>query len=324
VKVVVPPPAAPDPVVRALVPVANDNVPVQALDAVPAADDGENPYDCRGIGHGAGPAEPVAEAIAELVEVVRPEGTTELASSPPLVDALAAVLTLDTRTLSAFERVVAQNAAISVRLRVGGDADGARELAARVIAKVAMDKATLATIGAEVGPTLERWIGPRAEWTDRKGVACGDGRLLFHDKVYRGSRTFRPMRVGDTRVLVSQLVAIDTEGQPRVTPYVGQIEIRRGLEPRAPVCVVEIGGDGLRRSAPGGLQRVDEAKELHATAFVHPLDNGHLACTTACHHGSGIGDFADVSADDARPLRANRRTAALKLAGQKLATWLSE
>jgi hypothetical protein len=120
---------------------------------------------------------------------------------------------------------------------------------------------------------------------------------------------------------MSQLVALDTEGHPHVTPVVGQIELRRGLGPGAAACIIEISAEALRDGDAGGL-RPAELDELVQTPFVRHAGEAHLRCV-GCHQGQGLGDFADVPADERALLRANRRSAALSTLAQALGPALS-
>jgi hypothetical protein len=246
---------------------------------------------------------------ADLVAAAHPEDPGSLEETAALSSALARAEATDPTTVSTLDRIVVQNTALGVAMRLG-DAATTAPAAKRVVQRFALPAAELDAMGTAPWPALDLWIGPREGWVDRKGETCGDGRLLMHDRVFQGTRTFRPLRIGGRRALVSQLVAIDTDGLPHVTPAVGQIELRRGLGPGAAACVIEISPDALREGDAGGLRPM-EIDELASTKFVHRMDQGHVGCI-GCHGGGGIGDFADVPADEADLLRRNRRTAALQ------------
>lgn len=66
----------------------------------------------------------------------------------------------------------------------------------------------------------------------------------------------------------------------------------------------------VRDGDAGGL-RPAELAELVRTPFVRRRSEGHLACV-GCHTGGGLGDFADVPANERDLLRSNRRTAAFQ------------
>jgi hypothetical protein len=267
------------------------------------------PYDCRGIR----PAKlrfprPSDAVTADIVAAVHPENPGALTPSPALSSTLARAEALDPAAVSTFDRIVIQNTALAAALRLGdGGADV--QAALRVVRRFALPAAELEEMGAAPWTSLDLWIGPRDAWVDRKGESCGDGRLLMHDNVFSGTRAFRPMRVGGRRALVSQLVAIDTEGHPHVTPAVGQIELRRGLSSGSAACVIEIDAEALRDGDAGGLRPL-AFDELVQTKFVHRAGEAHVGCI-GCHTGQGIGDFDDVPAAEADLLRSNRRTAAL-------------
>jgi hypothetical protein len=255
----------------------------------------------------------------DLVAAAHPEDPGSLAESAALSSALARAEAMDPATVSTLDRIVIQNTALGAAIRLG-DGAGAAPVAKRVVERFALPAAELDALGTAPWPALDLWIGPREAWVDRKGETCGDGRLLLHDRVFRGARTFRPLRVGGRRALVSQLVAIDTEGRPHVTPVVGQIELRRGLGPGAAACVIEIAPEALREGDAGGLRPM-ELDELASTTFVHRVGEGQVGCI-GCHGGGGIGDFADVPAAEADLLRQNRRAAALERLAQTAAPLL--
>jgi hypothetical protein len=223
--------------------------------------------------------------------------------------------------MAPFERILLQNTALSAALRL--PADIPLTMAARAeVRRLALSAEALDALGDGPSRALERWLGPASALTDRKGAACGDGRLLLHDRYFNGTRAFRPVRVGGALVLYSQLVALDQEGRPHVTPVIGQMEIRRGVGPGAPVCIVEIAPDALATGAPGGLRAVD-LDDLVTTPFVRRHGEGGLGCV-ACHNGHGIGDFADVPSADAASLSSNRRAALLGLATERAAFFKDE
>jgi hypothetical protein len=268
------------------------------------------PYDCRGIR----PAKfrfprPSDAVTTDLVAAVHPENPGALTPSRALSATLARAEALDPAAVSTFDRIVIQNTALGAALRLrDGGADV--QAAVRVVRRFALPAAELEEMGTAPWTSLELWIGPRDTWIDRKGESCGDGRLLMHDNVFSGTRAFRPMRIGGRRALVSQLVAIDTEGNRHVTPAVGQIELRRGLRPGSAACVIEIDAAALREGDAGGLRPL-AFDELVETKFVHRAGEAHLGCIS-CHTGQGVGDFDDVPAAEADLLRSNRRAAALQ------------
>lgn len=280
------------------------------------------PYDCRDFGPTRAPAAlPVPAAIAELVRAVDPASSNALVPTEHTARALDTAASLDPAELRPFERVVLQNTALSVVLRASSDDVGAVPLAKAIVQRFALDARTLEDLGAELDPAADRWIGPRVGWADRKGDACGDGRLLRHDRTYGGARAFRPIRSGDTRAIVAQLVAVDTSGAAHVTPFVGEVEVLRGAGESRTMCVAELDADGLLHGAPGGLRRV-KREDVPQTKFVRASASGHFTCN-ACHTASdsGVGDFYDVSAAEASTLGTNRRREVAELLGRTISSW---
>ncbi|MFO0617007.1 MAG: hypothetical protein U0414_30710 [Polyangiaceae bacterium] len=284
--------------------------------SLPIGDGSAVAYDCRGVHPRRAPRAPaVSASTAELVRRVDPASSEWLSSTPELSAALTALRSTRPEELSPFERVVVQNTALSViaRMSEGEDVAAAREL----VARFALPAATLEALGSEPESAAELFLGPRITWTDRKGAQCGEGRLLRHDRMYRGVRSFRPLRIGDTRALVAQLVALDTDGEAHVTPVVGEIELLRGASPALSACIVELSPDGLELGAPGGLRRVTQ-EHAPRTRFVKTTTPGFMSCAT-CHGGSGVGDFADVAPAEALTLGVNRRAASADLVQTELA-----
>lgn len=280
------------------------------------------PYDCRDFGPTRAPAaRPVPSAIEELVRVVDPASSDGLVPTEAIAAALDAAAALDPAALLPFERVVLQNTALSVVLRASSDDVGALPRARGIVQAFALDAEALDALGAEIDPVADRWIGPRLGWKDRKGDACGDGRLLRHDRTYGGARAFRPLRSGDTRALVAQLVAIDTQGVAHVTPFVGEIEVLRGEGDARTTCVAELDADGLRDGAPGGLRRV-QRDEVPRTKFIKANASGNFSCSTCHTNGGGVGDFEDVSVEEGATLGTNRRRAAAALLGRAVSGWI--
>jgi hypothetical protein len=280
-----------------------------AAEPLPTAASSETIYDCRGVRGATRWAPSTTAATARFVGVVEPDTHNGITETPELVTAMSEAARQDPASLSTFERVLVQSTALSVAVRAG-DSPLASDAWA-VVHRFASSPAVLDALGSTIDEAAVDWIGSRSSWHDRKGEQCGDGRLLLHDRLFAGARAFRPLRAGDTRALVAQLVAFDTAGQAHVTPFVGQIELRRGPEP-ASVCIVHLDEHALAGGAPGGLRRA-RVGELTQTQFVRHASEGVLACHQ-CHGGQGIGDFADISDSEAFSLLRNRRTAVRALA----------
>ena len=282
--------------------------PDDALFAAPLAGEIGLPYDCRGVRPGPGWASPTTHATARLVAVVDPDSPERVEETPELLEALSDASNQDPTALTIFERVVVQSTALSLALRAH---DELAERAWSVVERFAATPQELEALGSVADVSVEGWLGPRRSWHDRKGEQCGDGRLLLHDRFFAGARAFRPIRTGAWRALVAQLVAIDTQGGAHVTPFVGQIELRRGLDPEAPVCIVHLDEEALRGGAPGGLRRA-QLDRLAPTRLVQHASPGAIACMN-CHGGHGIGDFDDVPEEEAASLRMNRQSALVEL-----------
>ena len=171
------------------------------------------------------------------------------------------------------------------------------------IRAVAPTTAELATLGDGAHPAITAVLGTNV--TERATRGCVDG-TLQHVSAFGGLLAFRPLRAGTTRALVAQLVAIDRDGAPHVTPLVDEIELRLGDDTAAsPACVVAAGDDGVLRTVAHA--------DLHEQRFVSVRGEG-VGCND-CHAGTRTRGY-DVPADSVPAYDRARAGQVERLAGR--------
>jgi len=175
-----------------------------------------------------------------------------------------------------------------------------------LVRAIAPDAGELASLGDGAHPRVASILG--TEITERATKNCDTGRLR-HVDAFGGLLAFRPLRAGETRALAAQLVAIDTDGQPHITPLVDAIELRFGKDDRAsPACVVEAGDDGV-------LRPVAQADLPDDGMFV--ARRGHGVGCDKCHPGGARG--RDIAASEVLEIDRARTGQVERLAN---ALWL--
>ena len=133
------------------------------------------------------------------------------------------------------------------------------------------------------------------------------------------TRSFRPVRTTERRAIFSQLVALDTELAPHVTPIVGRIEFRNGFEHDASACAVKL--DAKRLHCKSSLKPV-QAMGLQPNMFLRFEAAGRVNCLE-CHgadsgqkDGSFFGDLDPLGPGDVEAHLAQRATALAKQVGK--------
>ncbi len=208
----------------------------------------------------------------------------------------AAAVPLD--ELSARDRILIQAVALGA-----ARGDDRRAMTAKNLARrVALDASSLGELGSDPRSELEPWIGSAEGWLERRGPSCGP--LGAHDGAYGGALAFRTIRSGDLRVLFAQVVALDRELVPHVTPVVGLVELRTGMRADSPACVLEASAGGLAALA---------FEELPASPFIRLEANQKVGCS-GCHTGNGPYDLADLGREAGGAFRVERRLALLERA----------
>ena len=283
-------------------------------------------YDCSGLPFEVATAtcDDAPTTLSSLVEAsendpfVRAEGPDE----PDWAlwrDAVRAAASLDPSSLDVQERVVAQNAVlrIGVRSMGGRESDARNDIArdcARLVARLALPAAALVELGDAPTPEVERWLGPRDRWLDKRPFT----RPLMHDGVFMYSMAFRPLQAGHVRAMMGQLVAIDTDGLAHVTPVVGKIELRRGRAHAAPACVLVRDPRLARCGVPAGLRAVLSLDHLPKNTFFARVGPGRVGCES-CHGGSSPFNLSLYDAGDADSQMRDQRASFLASANDRAA-----
>lgn len=277
-------------------------------------------YDCGSLPAGGAElaTDPLLASLAHLVEKPEPWLAASVLAYAESIDPES--LDLETRLLAQnllfrYAKVAASSQVWSSKLRETIPMKGARvpaPRAARLVLKFAPDASVFDAIGTEPDPTVESWLGPREGWTERSTSFCSDGNLLLHDQILDGLVAFRPVRSGETRALLGQIIAFDSDGRAHVTPIVERVEMRRSLAVDAPACVAH-----LDLASAGSPRIVADVEALHPDTFVF-RDGEGVGCA-GCHSRNDVfraTDVPDVTA--AQALLDARRGRVEKLATDRL------
>jgi len=180
----------------------------------------------------------------------------------------------------------------------------ARARVVALIKRVAPTADELAQLGSGAKPAVTAVLGPRELIIDRATQTCGTGNSI-HVSAFGGLLAFRPLRVGAMRALVAQLVAIDRDGKPHVTPLVDAIEMRLGNAVSSPACVVEAGDDGVLRVA--------HYNELSDRPPFVIRQRGGVGCIN-CHSSENAMHARDIAGDELERVDALRDAQVAELA----------
>jgi hypothetical protein len=255
------------------------------------------PYSCDALAPPA-VAPVAAHPVTAALLAASPVGQLGQPLSAEVDVALADAALVSLEALSTRDRILIQ--AVALRAAKG---DGKRAHTAAALARrVALDAGTLRALGSDPRRELEPWIGSAESWVERRGPSCGP--LGAHDGAYGGELAFRTIRSGSLRVLFAQVVALDSELAPHVTPVIGLIELRTGMHADSPACVLEAGAERLDMLA---------FDSLHASPFIRVEKDGKVGCT-GCHTGAGPYDLADLGREEGGAFRMERRLALLERA----------
>jgi hypothetical protein len=268
-----------------------------------AVDPASVPYDCAFIAITPSECEPTEPFVAELdrlgAAMVEPgEGDPSAEECARAERALDRALAVDPSALTAVERIVAQSGALRVfGPRTCPPERAIAKKAAAVVARLALPAQTLDALGAEPMPDADEWLGPRAAWIDRRAEVP-----LLHETMEFFTQAFRPIR-GRAAGVVSQLVAIDSDWRPHITPIVGRIEARRDLDPSAPACVGKL--DAARLACASGRIVPVPEERLPRNSFVRRVAPGRVDCMR-CHGSPDThANLSDLD-DGGEHLRARR------------------
>jgi hypothetical protein len=266
---------------------------------------------------------PPALAVTALIEAaeIGPPVTGhrgfQAADWQAIRDRLAIARAIAPGSLATGERIAAQNSALVVALLACRQAGAPKDICQQALAlvdRLALPGATLAQLGEEPDPLLAGWLGPPSRWIPKRAQAP-----LQHERLVHGARAFQPVRIGERRAIFTQLVAIDQTGAPHLTPFIGDVELRRDRRLQAPACVLVL--DPAPLHCHLGLTRVANAAELsrRRVGFATGESGGRANCNS-CHGNRATGPFnlEDLPASERAEHLARRRRALLDLVRSEL------
>jgi hypothetical protein len=134
------------------------------------------------------------------------------------------------------------------------------------------------------------------------------------------------MIVDDMLVNLGQLVAVDTEWMPHITPFVGSLEIRRPIHSaQTKLCAASLDIGWVRCGAPAGIRPFMEENESAAATepFMFRTDGSRRECA-GCHLGGGETKAEEVSPAAAQKDVAARRAALLRDVAERIQVLLRE
>jgi hypothetical protein len=302
----------------------------------PAIPSAEHPFygalDCSGLAPPP-PAScpPRSDAFADLVRAANGFSmasgicavTSELMTEASVQEAIGAVDraaadTWSTRSLS--ERVIGQNAALRLaicstfrdqQVAVRELVPDLRRRAAKLVRQLAPTRHELDALGTSPSPEITRWIGKPETWKDQRPP---HGFIGFHERGYGLTKAIRTMLVGTTLVNMGQLVAVDDEWKPHITPIVGSMEVRRPLDsPQATLCAASLDIDWLSCGAPAGLRPFGEgAARMDPRANVVFRTDRMVAHCRVCHTRLGTPQGVPLPPGTEQAALATRREVFLK------------
>jgi hypothetical protein len=225
--------------------------------------------------------------------------------------------TRDWSTDSIAERVAGQNSALRIALCFDGeDAADLRHEALRLVHQMALPRKDLVALGGEPEMGIRAWLGDPSRWQDLRSR----NKIPFHEQGYGRTKAIRAMIVDDMLVNLGQLVAVDTEWQPHVTPFVGSLEIRRPIHSaRSVLCAASMDVGWLRCGAPAGLRPFTQENESASTSdpFMFRTDSSRRECG-GCHLGGGEPKAEETSSEAAQKDLAGRRAALLREVAEQI------
>lgn len=314
-------PALPESVPNAIPSTSALPSPEEIAEPLPPANPFSGGLDCKGLG----PTPPAScpAPTGPLPDLVRAGngffmggggrcGFTNLLRGDRLASAMQALRAASAHGWNAepiVERVVGQNAALRLLLCAEGEATAAlRQEALKLVHQLALPGSELDALGSEPVSEVRSWLGDPAAWQDLQSR----NQVPVHEGGYGRTKSVRAMIVGDWLVNLGQLVAIDAEWKPHVTPFVGSLEVRRPYRAeQVTVCAASLDVGWLRCGAPAGLRTfAPETESLDPLAPVmFRTDQGRTPCR-GCHLDSGKPKSIEVPLEEGR-LHAQAQRASL-------------
>ncbi|HKQ69599.1 MAG TPA: hypothetical protein VJT73_09680 [Polyangiaceae bacterium] len=205
-----------------------------------------------------------------------------------LIATVRALGELDPKTLPITRRIIAANALLRVGLCGPVETDAAQGVslaraAAEQIHRFALTPAEVDRLGSEPNPEIAEMFGASVAWEDRAPLAA----TAFHERGYGLTKASRLITYQRRLVNLGQLVVVDTEWRPHVTPVVGSLEMRDPDPARANICAASLDLGWLACGAKAGLRPElpgRPAEDDDSLLFV--TDRQGVPCRS-CHPGSG-------------------------------------
>jgi hypothetical protein len=235
-------------------------------------------------------------------------------------DAVLAVAHTDVAGWTLNERIVAQNAALRLGICASFRADQTevhdkvielRHQAMDLVHQLAPTPSELATLGSAPNPEIARWLGDPASWRDLQPPVA----VSFHEQGYGFTKSIRTLVVGgDVLANLGQLVAVDRDWVPHVTPIIGSLEVRRPLRSvDATLCAASLDVDRLRCGAPAGLRPFGEGDAgVDPSAPVLFRSDRILSPCQSCHVHLGWPRSTEITTGSRAASVAQRRQALLQ------------
>lgn len=259
-------------------------------------------HDCRGIEpvvttcpESHGPSDGLVSAAETLTEIPARHEAPGSAFWDGARAALGAAKDVDAAKLAYAERVHVQNAALYLALSAAhaSEATLAGD-AARLVRRLAFATKERAR-GSDAARDVATWLGSPATWRERSKTTP-----MFHETVFRETRLVRIVRTPSLHANYTQLLAVDVEGRPFLTPVVGSIEIRRGEEHTSPACLGMPSLSRVRCDVAAGLAAVTDLRELPKNHFFRGAPEGRLPCNS-CHTAKADDDGMLLGMADVDP-----------------------
>ncbi len=281
--------------------------------------------DCRGLAPPAPDCAPsVGDAVTALVRAASGftisgtrctllglENTPGATAIEQAAQAVHNAATHDWSGRQVAERVAGQNSALRIAFCFGGEAaTGLRHAALSLVHRMALPRSDLVALGTDPDAGIRAWLGDPSRWQDLKSHNA----IPFHEQGYGRTKAIRAMIVDDMLVNLGQLVAVDTEWQPHITPFVGSLEIRRPIHSaRTILCAASMDIGWLRCGAPAGIRPFTEENESVTVTepFMFRTDSSRRECG-GCHLGGGEPKAEETSSAAAQKDVAARRAALLR------------
>jgi len=191
-----------------------------------ARDDNTVTYDCSWIAAKLSPppqdCPDPPTGLAEIVEASKTVKGLNMNFGPnsevwdPIRRLLSRATSLDPMKMTFEERVLAQGEALAIahwrHYPAYVPPRDVVESAWKLVRRLALRPDQFNQLGDEPATAIDTVLGTRASWIEKRAKQIP----LQHESAADGTRAYRPIRIGEMRVLFGQLVGFDTSGAPHV------------------------------------------------------------------------------------------------------------